>query len=126
MKTIFIVEDQKANMKLIDGILKREGYKTIQAESADIGIPMIRQQLPDLILMDIHLPGTDGLTATRLLKKYKETCHIPIIAITARAMDGDKETILAAGCDAYAAKPIRYKEVLAMIETLIQGTPNAE
>jgi two-component system, cell cycle response regulator DivK len=116
VRTIFVIEDQATNLKLIQGILARSGYNVRTAETADIGIPMIREEIPDLILMDIHLPGTDGLTATRLLKQDTLTKHVPIIAVTARAMEGDKEIILAAGCDDYAAKPIRYKQILSMIE----------
>ncbi len=121
MTTIAIVEDNPSNLKLIDGVLQRAGYQTLIAEDADVGIPMIREQLPDLVLMDIHLPGTDGLQATRLLKKDDRTRHIPIIAVTARAMDGDRETILATGCDAYTSKPIRYKELLLQIDKILNG-----
>jgi two-component system cell cycle response regulator DivK len=124
MTVIVIVEDNPSNMKLITGVLQRAGYQTLTAEDADIGIPLIREQLPDLILMDIHLPGTDGLEATRLLKKDNKTQHIPIIAVTARAMDGDREAILEAGCDAYTSKPIRYKELLAQIEEILAGKVN--
>jgi two-component system, cell cycle response regulator DivK len=126
MATIFIVEDQATNMKLIQGILAREGYTTLQAESADIAIPMIKEYLPDLILMDIHMPGTDGLTATRLLKSDFETRDIPIIAITARVMEGDKEAIIEAGCEEYTAKPIRYKEVLMLIKEVLDRNDNAQ
>lgn len=121
MSTIFVIEDQATNLKLIKGILERSGYNVATAESADDGIPMIKDIIPDLILMDIHLPGTDGLTATRLLKKASDTAHIPIIAITARAMEGDKAAILAAGCDDYAAKPIRYKEILSLISKHLES-----
>jgi two-component system, cell cycle response regulator DivK len=124
MTTIFIVEDQSANMKLIKGVVTRDGYATLEAESADIAIPLIREQQPDLVLMDIHLPGTDGLTATRLLKQDKLTSHIPIIAVTAKAMEGDREMILAAGCDDYASKPIRYKELLKLIKDVLRSSLN--
>jgi two-component system cell cycle response regulator DivK len=124
MTTIAIVEDNASNMKLIRGVLERAGYQTLTAEDADSGIPLIREQLPDLVLMDIHMPGIDGLEATRLLKLDPVTRHIPVIAVTARAMDGDRESILAAGCDGYTAKPIRYKEMLAMIERVLQGEPH--
>lgn len=119
MKTIFVVEDQATNLKLVEGILVRAGFNVVSAETADIGMPMIIESQPDLVLMDIHLPGTDGLTATRILKNKSETKNIPIIALTARAMEGDRESILEAGCDEYAAKPLRYKELLAMIEKLL-------
>ncbi|WP_330359759.1 response regulator [Solemya pervernicosa gill symbiont] len=86
------------------------------AESADREIPLIREQRPDPVLMDIHMPGTDGLEATRLLKRDIRTSHIPVIVVMARAMDGDREAILDAGCDGYPAKPVRYKKMLARVE----------
>lgn len=115
MKRILIVEDNASNMKLMSGILERAGYEVLQAMDADSGIPMAREETPDLILMDIHMPGTDGLTATRILKKDELTSAIPIVAVTARAMQGDEESILAEGCDGYIAKPVRYKDVLEMV-----------
>ena len=124
MTTIAVVEDNASNMKLISGVLQRAGYVVLEAVDADSGIPLIREHKPDLVLMDIHLPGTDGLAATRLLKADPNTSHIPIVALTARAMEGDKETMLAAGCDGYASKPIRYKEVLNLIETMLMGDDN--
>ncbi len=125
MKTIAILEDNPSNMKLISGVLQRAGYQILTAEDAEAGIPLIREHLPDLVLMDIHMPGTDGLEATRLLKNEDRTRHIPVIAVTARAMEGDREAILAAGCDGYTPKPIRYKEMLALIEEVLQGVNNA-
>ena len=116
MNTIAIIEDNASNMKLMCGILQRAEYKVIEVSNADNGIPIIIESSPDLILMDIHMPGTDGLTATRILKKEPRTKHIPIIAVTARAMDGDREMILEAGCDGYISKPIRYKELLDLIK----------
>jgi len=121
MQTIAIVEDNASNMKLIMGVLERAGYQILPATDADVAIPLIREHLPDLVLMDMHMPGTNGLEATRLLKNEKKTCHIPIVAVTARAMDGDRESILAAGCDAYTSKPIRYKELLVLIEQMLKG-----
>jgi len=121
MITIAVVEDNPSNMKLVTGVLHRAGYQILTAEDADAGIPLIRENLPDLVLMDIHLPGTDGLEATRLLKKDDRTRHIPVIAVTARAMEGDRELILEAGCDAYTSKPISYKDLLVQIEALLQG-----
>lgn len=120
MITIAVIEDNRSNMKLIKGILENAGYKTLTAIDAEEGMAMIREHLPDLVLMDIHLPGTDGLSATRMLKAESKTRHIPIIAVTARAMDGDLQGIMDAGCDGYASKPIRYKEVLALISEILE------
>jgi len=121
MISILIVEDNPSNMKLLAGILTRAGYDVLQAADADIGIPLAREKRPALIFMDIHMPGTDGVTATRLLKADPLTMTIPVVAVTAHAMQGDRESILAAGCDEYIAKPIRYQEVLSTIERLLQG-----
>ena len=116
---ILVIEDNPANMKLASSLLRTKGYQVLEASNASSGIILAEQQLPDLILMDIQLPGMNGLTATGLLKSKPETKGIPIIALTAFAMRGDEERMLAAGCDGYIAKPIRYKEFLAMIETFL-------
>ena len=120
MTTILIVEDNPSNMKLLAGILTRAGYEVLQATDADIGIPLARDKRPSLIFMDIHMPGTDGVTATRLLKSDPLTASTPIIAVTAHAMQGDRESILAAGCDEYIAKPISYQEVLSTVERILK------
>jgi len=116
---ILVIEDNPANMKLASSLLRNNGYEVLEAVDASSGMLLAEQSIPDLILMDIQLPGMDGLTATGLLKKKAQTKHIPIIALTAFAMRGDEEKILAAGCDGYIPKPIRYKEFLATIETFI-------
>jgi len=118
---ILIVEDNPANMKLASNILAKAGYETLEAADAEAGIQFVRNETPDLILMDIQLPGMDGLTATRLLKGDQNTRHIPIIALTAFAMKGDEEKMLSAGCDGYIPKPIRYKEFLKTVETFLQN-----
>ncbi len=121
MYTIAVIEDNSANMKLLLGILKREGFRVISATTADEGLKLITQDKPDAILMDIHLPGMDGLQATQLLKSDPKTSSIPIIAVTAKAMEGDREHILASGCDDYVAKPIRYKQLLTTLKSWLQG-----
>jgi len=117
---ILVIEDNPTNMKLITSILKKTGYEILQAENADKGIELAIEKLPHLILMDIQLPGKDGLTATKLLKINPKTSHIKIIALTAFAMKGDKERILKAGCDGYILKPIRYKEFLQEVELVLK------
>lgn len=119
MITIAVVEDNEFNMALVSDVLEHAGYRVLAFEDAESAIPAIREQLPDLILMDIHLPGTSGMQATQLLKGDDLTCHIPIIALTADAMDGDRETMLAVGCDDYASKPIRYKQFLLLLEEVL-------
>jgi len=117
MATILIVEDNPANMKLAVFLLQAEGYTVLSAADAESGIALARDACPSLILMDIQLPGMDGLEAISLLKSNEATCAIPVIALTALAMKGDEERIRAAGCDGYIAKPIRYKDFLATVAT---------
>ncbi|MBF0317963.1 MAG: response regulator [Nitrospirae bacterium] len=119
---ILIIEDNPLNMKLASDVLRRQGYTVLQATDADTGINIAIQERPDLILMDIQLPGMDGLAATRLLKNNETTKQIKIIALTAFAMKGDEERMIEAGCDAYVSKPIRYKEFLATVESLLKAT----
>jgi two-component system cell cycle response regulator DivK len=115
MATVLIVEDNAANMKLATFLLQSVGHTVLSATNAEGGLTLARGEQPDLILMDIHLPGMDGLEATALLKQADATRAIPVIALTALAMKGDEERIRAAGCDGYVAKPIAYKEFLATI-----------
>src|SRR5688572_25006069 len=96
-------------------LLESEGHTVIKAVDAEAGLTLARTQLPDLILMDIQLPGMDGFQATALLKGDPATRAIPVVALTALAMKGDEERIRAAGCDGYIAKPIRIHEFLATI-----------
>jgi len=116
---ILIVEDNPANMKLASNVLAKAGYETLEATDAEAGIQLARNELLSLILMDIQLPGMDGLAATRLLKDDQNTRYIPIIALTAFAMKGDEQKMLAAGCDGYIAKPIRYREFLETVESFL-------
>jgi two-component system, cell cycle response regulator DivK len=96
-------------------VLQSAGHTVLSATNAEVGIALARDALPALILMDIQLPGIDGLKATELLKQAAETRAIPVIALTALAMKGDEERIRAAGCDGYIAKPMRYPELLAAV-----------
>jgi len=119
---ILIVEDNITNMKLASGLLKKGGHAIVEAADAETGLRLVRAESPDLILMDIQLPGMDGLAATGILKKDPATMGIPVIAFTAFAMKGDEEKILAAGCDGYIAKPIRYKEFLTTVNSFLNGS----
>lgn len=116
---ILVIEDTPANMKLVCMLLDKAGYRVLQADNAADGIALAQEHIPDLILMDIQLPGMDGLAATRLLKAAEATRGIAIVALTAFAMKGDEEKIMAAGCDGYIAKPIQYKSFLAEVERMI-------
>ncbi|MBF4991797.1 response regulator [Methylophilus sp. QUAN] len=119
MAKILIVEDNPNNMKLAQLLLESSGHEVLQAVNALDGLDIARSLLPAVILMDIQLPGMDGLTATRLLKEDAQTSHIKIIALTAFAMKGDEEKMRQAGCDSYIAKPIRYKEFLQTVDALL-------
>jgi two-component system cell cycle response regulator DivK len=115
MANVLIVEDNADNLKLATFLLQSAGHTVISASNAEAGLALARSDRPQLILMDIQLPGMDGLEATGLLKKDAETRAIPVIALTALAMKGDEERIRAAGCDGYIGKPMRYKEFLATV-----------
>src|SRR6476661_9956269 len=115
MAKVLIVEDNSANMTLAVFLLQSAGHSVLSARDAEAGLTLARDQQPDLILMDIQLPGMDGLQATALLKKDDATRGIPVIALTALAMKGDEERIRAAGCDGYIAKPMNYKAFLAAV-----------
>ncbi|MFC7516897.1 response regulator [Herbaspirillum sp. GCM10030257] len=118
MARILIIEDSPANMKLSVLLLKSAGHSPLQAEDARKGIAMAQAEQPDLILMDMQLPDMDGMEATGVIKSTPETAHIPIVALTASAMKGDRERILAAGCDGYIEKPIDFKTFLAEVNTI--------
>jgi two-component system cell cycle response regulator DivK len=115
MARILIVEDNADNMLLTVMLLESAGHTVLSAADAEAGLTLARDALPDLILMDVHLPGMDGLQATMLLKQDEATRAIPVIALTALAMKGDEERIRAAGCDSYIAKPMRTREFLAAV-----------
>ena len=110
-----MVEDNPANLTLATFLLQSAGHTVVTAANAEIGLTLARAEQPDLILMDIQLPGMDGLQATGLLKADEATRAIPVVALTALAMKGDEERIRAAGCDGYIAKPMRYKDFLATV-----------
>jgi CheY-like chemotaxis protein len=109
-------------MTLATFLLKSAGYAVLSATDAEAGLALARTEQPDLVLMDIQLPGMDGLEACAILKKSEATRDIPVIALTALAMKGDEERIRAAGCDGYIAKPLAYREFLATIAARLQKT----
>ncbi len=118
---ILIVEDNLMNMELATDLLDASGYVVIQAGMAEKGIELARAESPDLILMDISLPGMDGLEATGVLKQDPTTKGIPVIAMTAHAMKGDEEKVLAAGCDGYITKPIDTREFSKTVARFIES-----
>jgi two-component system cell cycle response regulator DivK len=115
MAKVLLIEDNATNMALAMFFLESAGYTVLSATDAEAGLTLAREEQPQLILMDIQLPGMDGLEATALLKKELATRDIPVIALTALVMKGDEERIRAAGCDGYIAKPMSYKEFLATV-----------
>lgn len=114
-KAVLIVEDEPSNLKLIRDLLQRAGYETIEAGNGKQGVELARAKKPGLILMDIGLPVMDGLTATRTLKADAATRDIPVVILTAYAMEGDEERMLGVGCDGYITKPIDIKEFLKKV-----------
>jgi two-component system cell cycle response regulator DivK len=126
MKTILVIEDNPLNMKLAIFLLENAGYHTIQALSAEDGIRLANEKQPDLILMDVQLPGMDGLTATRVLKADTATQGIKIIAMTACAMIGDRERIQEAGCDGYIGKPIFIQEFQRIVANILGNEEKVE
>jgi two-component system, cell cycle response regulator DivK len=127
--SVLIIEDTPVNMKLATMLLQREGHRVLQANDALEGLALARAHLPCLILMDIQLPGIDGLAATRVLKADPATAAIPVLALTAFAMTGDEARIRAAGCDGYIAKPIDYRVFLEQVRRTLSAVaprPGAE
>jgi CheY-like chemotaxis protein len=122
---ILIVDDNPTNLKLASDVLVSEGFAVEAAQDAEEARRLLEQRLPDLILMDIALPGMDGLTLTRLLKSQSRFAQTPIVALTASAMRGDEEKALAAGCAAYITKPINTRTLGQQIRTLLGARPGA-
>ncbi len=114
-KTVLIVEDNELNMKLFRDVLDAHGYQTLATRDGMDAITLARDHRPDLILMDIQLPGVSGLEVTQMMKNDDELKDIPVIAVTAFAMKGDDDRILEGGCAAYLAKPIRIDELIDTI-----------
>lgn len=116
-RRILVVEDNDMNMQLVEFLLEEGGYEIVKATSGEEALTLTRDgAAPDLILMDIHLPGMDGLSVVRAMKAEERTARIPILALTAHAMRGDKDRFLEAGCDGYISKPIDVKTFLASLQ----------
>jgi two-component system cell cycle response regulator len=116
---ILVVDDHPMNLKLASDLMQIEGYTVDRAEDAEQAMEAIRRAQPDLILMDVALPGVDGLSLTQEIKADPATRHIPIVALTAFAMKGDEERVRAAGCDGYIAKPIDTRKLPSQVEKML-------
>lgn len=103
---VLIVEDNEMNFFVVNGVLEHAGFETYHASNGETAVEMAKEHHPDIILMDLQLPGMDGYEATRRIKADSDTAGIPVVALTAHALEGDREKALAAGCDGYLTKPI--------------------
>jgi two-component system cell cycle response regulator DivK len=121
IKTILIVEDNELNMRLFNDVLQAGGYQTLQTDDGAEAVELAERHRPDLILMDMRLPGISGMEATRMIKERPELSHIPIVAVTASALKGDEERILAGGCDSFIAKPISIPSFLATVAHFLEA-----
>ena len=120
MSLILIVEDNEKNLKLVRDVLQVKGFSTLEAGTAEDGITLAREHKPDLILMDIHLPGISGIEALKVLRAEAATAAIPVIAVTASVMQQDRKQITEAGFDAYVGKPINLKEFLDAVRAALE------
>jgi len=116
---ILIVEDNEKNRRLVRDVLQFKGYQTIETETGEEGVELARTRKPALVLMDIQLPGIDGITALRQLREDPATRSIRVMAVTASAMTQDRQTIIAAGFDAYQSKPINVKAFVEAVQELL-------
>ena len=124
MPKILLVEDNEMNREMLSRRLQRKGYEVIMAVDGEQGVTAAQTELPDLILMDMGLPVIDGWEATKRIKTVTETAAIPVVALTAYAMEGDRERALEAGCDDYDTKPIDLQRLIEKIEALLGRLAN--
>lgn len=122
---ILIVEDQPLNRKLVRDVLQATGYRTLESETAEEGLQLARTHLPALVLMDIQLPGMNGIEALKALRADSLTRSIPVIAVTASAMQQNRQEILSAGFDGYQPKPINVKMFLEAVREALEQRPDA-
>jgi two-component system, cell cycle response regulator DivK len=121
MAAVLIAEDNGKNMKLFRDVLQASGYETLEATTGEQAIELATQHVPALVLMDIQLAGMDGLTALRRLCEDERTASIPVVALTAQAMTGDRERFLEAGFDGYMSKPVNVVEFIGMVKRHCEG-----
>jgi len=121
--TVLVVEDNEDNRALVAKVLGYAGYRVVEAASGEEALELVAGGPPDLILMDLNLGGMNGFEATRRLKEDPATARVPVVALTAYAMVGDRERALEAGCDGYIAKPVDVRRLPEQVETFIRGRP---
>ena len=121
-KTVLVVEDNDKNMKLARDILEAKGYAVLAATSGEDGVKLATEHLPDLTLMDIHMPGIDGVEALGLLRAESRTAGLRVVAFTASVMAGDRNRVTQAGFDGFVSKPINLKEFVATIARMTAGS----
>lgn len=124
-KTVLLVEDNEDNLLVYRTILEHVGYRVLEARDGEEGIDSARTEIPDMILMDISIPKIDGWEVTRRLKDDEETSQIPVVALTAHALEEDRERAISAGCDGYLAKPVEPRRVVEEVERFI-GPPTRD
>ena len=120
MSLVLIVEDNEKNMKLVRDILQAKGYETMEAGTAEEGIKLALERVPDLVLMDIQLPGMNGMEALKVLRANSATAHIPVVAITASVMEQDRQQIMDTGFDGFIEKPIDLRAFLATVQAALK------
>lgn len=119
--TILLVDDNALNRKLLRLILEYSGYAILEAGNGERGLQMIKALLPAMVLMDVQMPGMDGICALKAILADATTCHIPVVAVTSYAMKGDRQRLLGEGFADYIAKPINKDELLAKVATIVEG-----
>jgi two-component system cell cycle response regulator DivK len=112
---VLVVEDNGRNMKLFRDVLAASGYRTLEATTGSLAVELAQRHIPDIVLMDVQLPDLDGVEALRRIRSDPRTAYVPVIAVTAQAMDGDRERFLRAGFDGYISKPVDLKELLGTV-----------
>ena len=121
MSTVLIIEDNEKNMKLARDVLQAKGYRTLEAVTGEDGVKLAKENVPDLVLMDIQLPGINGIEAFRQIRADAKTAQIPVVALTASVTPTDRSAINAAGFDAFVSKPINLKEFLETVKRMVDG-----
>jgi len=120
---VLVVEDNEKNMKLFRDVLAATGYRTLEATTGGQAVDLATEHLPDLVLMDIQLPDIDGVEALGRLRADERTATLPVLALTAQAMEGDRERFLAAGFDGYLSKPVNVADFVATVRRYCEGSP---